>query len=228
MTTLLKVIVVTAMSAALAAAAPGDPPAAAVSRTWSFDSDEPNATPGYFAFARTGEGREGRWIVLAQPDAPSGGHVLAQVDADRTDFRFPIALVAEETHRDLGLSVKCKLISGEVDQACGLVFRYRDADNYYITRANALEGNIRLYVVKDGRRQQLASFSGSVTPKAWHDYRVEATGGNIEVFWDGKRVLSAADTTFPEGGRIGVWTKADSVTYFDDLSITPRERESPR
>jgi hypothetical protein len=217
----IALIAAAAIGALAPAVAAGDAPTSAPT-TWGFDSDEAGAAPGGFAFARTGEGREGRWTVLAQPDAPSAGHVLAQVDDDRTGFRFPVAVVEGQDHRDLQLSVRCKLVSGEVDQACGLVFRYRDANNYCVTRANALEGNIRLYTVKDGRRRQIASFSGSVTPGTWHDYRVEATGAHIEVFWDGQKVLSADDATFGEGGTIGMWTKADSVTYFDDLSVTPR------
>ena len=122
---------------------------------------------------------------------------------------------------NLRVSVKCKPVSGKVDQACGLVFRYRDANNYYITRANALEGNIRLYFVRDGKRKQIGSFNAPVTRNTWHDYRVEANGSRISVYWDGKQVLSVDDSTFPGAGTIGLWTKADSVSYFDDLVVTP-------
>ena len=190
------------------------------SKTWNFDSDKPEAPPVGFTFDRTGGGRVGRWVVLARQDAPSGGQLLAQLDADATSARFPVAVADEPAVRDLRLIVKCKPMSGNVDQACGLVFRYRNANNYYITRANALEGNIRLYYVKDGQRKQIASFAGSVSADAWHELGVEAKGEHIEVLWDGKRVLSADDKTFPDAGRVGVWTKADSVTYFDDLSLT--------
>ncbi len=130
---------------------------------------------------------------------------------------FPIAVLDAPVLRDVRVIARCKMVSGSVDQACGLVARYRDENNYYITRANALEDNIRLYTIRDGQRRQLASWSGRVTPNAWHEYRLEVRGDHLEVFWNGQRVLDHHDATFAEPGRAGVWTKADSVTYFDDL-----------
>ncbi|MBI2889240.1 MAG: hypothetical protein HYY13_00485 [Nitrospirae bacterium] len=147
--------------------------------------------------------------------------MLAKLDADDTDDRFPVATADAPSLRDLRLSVKCKPISGKVDQACGLVFRYRDENNYYVTRANALENNIRLYYVKDGRRRQFASWSGKVSAGAWHELRADARGDQIEIFWDGERIIDAHDKTFTEAGKVGLWTKADSVTYFDDLAVAP-------
>lgn len=192
-----------------------------VRRKLSFDSDQIDSPPSGFSFGRTGSGPAGRWLVRAEPDAPSRPNVLAQLDADDTSFRFPVAVADAPSLRDLRLSVRCKPVSGRVDQACGLVFRYRDENNYLITRANPLESNIRLYYVKDGKRRQLASWSGTVTAGAWHDYPVEARGDHIQVFWDGSKVLDHRDSTFMDAGRAGVWTKADSVTYFDDLAIAP-------
>jgi hypothetical protein len=183
----------------------------------TFDEDPVGAAPAKFSFGRTGSGALGRWVVRAEPGAPSGANVLAQLDADDTDFRFPIAALDAPVLRDVRTSVRCKMISGRVDQACGLVARYRDENNYYITRANALENNIRLYTVQGGRRHQLASWAGQVTLNVWHDYRLDVKGDHIEVYWNGQRVLDAHDTTFGEPGRVGVWTKADSITYFDDL-----------
>jgi hypothetical protein len=190
-------------------------------KKWTFDSDTLDKSPAGFSFGRTGSGAAGRWVVRAEKDAPSGGQVLAQVDTDATDYRFLVAAGDSPSLKDLRLSVKCKPISGEVDQACGLVFRYKDENNYYLTRANALEDNVRIYHVKDGKRQQFASFSGKVTGRTWHELRVDAKGDHFEVYWDGKRVLDAKDQTFSDPGRVGVWTKADSVTYFDDLSVSP-------
>lgn len=203
------------------AAAP-EPTASAAStgttRTWSFDVDKAGGPPDGFSFGRTGSGKPGSWILKPEPGAPSGANVLAQLDADSTDVRFPVAVANEPSLRDVRLSVRCRPISGNVDQACGLVFRYRDENNYYVTRANALENNVRLYVVKDGHRRQFEGWSGTVTGKAWHELRVEAREDHFEVFWDGKKVIDGKDRTFPEAGKVGVWTKADSVTYFDDLS----------
>lgn len=185
---------------------------------WTFDSGEADKPPKGFSFGRTGSGAQGRWILRAEKDAPSGGMVLAQVDTDDTDYRFPIAVADSPKLKDLKLSVKCKPVSGKVDQACGLVFRYQNENNYYVTRANAAENNVRLYHVKDGKRKQFAGWNGKVTQGAWHELRVEAKGDHFQVFWDGQKAIDAKDKTFSEPGRVGVWTKADSVTYFDDLA----------
>lgn len=191
----------------------------AVVRTWSFEEDRVNDAPLGFSFDRTGNGRAGRWVVWPQGDAPNGANVLAQVDGDSTEFRFPVAVADEPRLADVRLAVRCKPVMGALDQSCGLVFRYQDARNYYVARANALERNIRFYKVADGLRQQLAGWSGPVTSGVWHELVVEARGEQVAVFWDGQRVLEAQDQTFREPGRIGLWTKADSVTYFDDLRV---------
>jgi hypothetical protein len=190
--------------------------------SWRFDADTPDKPPAGFRFGRTGHGKDGRWVVLAARDAPSGGNVLAQVDADKTDDRFPVAVAESPSLADLALSVKCKAVSGQIDQGCGLVFRYQDANNYYLTRANALEDNVRLYYVKDGNRHQIKSWSGKVKSGVWHDYKIEATGDRFVVTFDGTQVLDATDKTFAQAGKVGVWTKADSVIYFDDLRVEPR------
>ena len=204
----------TAKAPTEASASPGS-----ANQTFNFDSDRADAVPAGFSFGRTGSGPPGRWIVRAEPDAPSRPHVLAQLDADDTDFRFPIAVADAPSLRDARSSVRCKMVSGRVDQACGLVFRYQDENNYFITRANALENNIRFYTVKDGKRRQLASWSGRVAASAWHEYVVEVRGDHVQIFWNGAKVLDHRDASFPDAGRVGVWTKADSVTYYDDLRV---------
>jgi hypothetical protein len=183
-------------------------------RSWTFDADPVGRPPAGFSFGRTGNGPRGRWLIRAD----GGTNVLAQLDTDDTDFRFPLAVADEPELRDVRVSVRCKPVSGKVDQACGLVARYRDDDDYLLTRANALEGNIRLYVVEGGKRKEIANHRVVVTVNVWHDYRLDVTADRIEVFWDGRRVIEQRDDTFPDAGRVGVWTKADSVTYFDDLS----------
>jgi hypothetical protein len=101
------------------------------------------------------------------------------------------------------------------------VFRFRDADNYYVTRANALENNVRLYHVVKGDRQQFAGWNGDVKSGVWHSLRADAKGDHFEVYFDDAKIIDARDTTFAEAGKVGVWTKADSVTYFDDLVASP-------
>jgi hypothetical protein len=188
------------------------------SARWSFDDAPTGAPPPGFEIAQTGNGAPGRWEILEEPERP-GNRLLAQVDTGGEDDRFPLAVATGSTFRDLRLSVRCRMVSGTVDQACGLVFRYRDAENYYVTRANALEGNVRFYKVEGGKRRQLASWSGEVAPGRWHDYRVTVQGDHVQVFFDGAVVLDARDATFPDAGRVGLWTKADSVTWFDDLTV---------
>jgi hypothetical protein len=189
----------------------------------TFEDDPADAAPAGFAFGRTGKGALGKWLVKAEAGAPSGTKVLAQVDADSTNFRFPVATLEQPILKDVRVGVRCKVISGRVDQACGLVARYRDDGNYLITRANALEDNIRLYTVRDGKRDEIASHDIEVTPNVWHDYRFEVRGDHLQVFWDGQPVLDHHDATFTDAGRVGLWTKADSVTHFDDLRLETYE-----
>jgi hypothetical protein len=185
-----------------------------------FESDGVGSEPKGFEFSRTGEGRPGKWTVIVQEDAPSGRKVLAQTDADSTDYRFPVAFTGPAM-KDLRLSVRCKPVSGSVDQGCGLVFRLMDANNYYVARANALEDNVRLYRVVKGSRRQFGGWNGKVASGVWHQLAVVAKGDRITVSFDGKGVIDERDSTFTEAGKFGVWTKADSIIYFDDLTATP-------
>jgi len=189
--------------------------------TFSFDSERPNEAPPGFEFGRTGNGALGKWVVKADKSAPSAPNVLAQTDTDDTDYRFPIAFTGPAL-KDLHLSVKCKPVSGRVDQGCGLVFRLKDADNYYVTRANALENNVRLYHVVKGKRIQFAGWNGKVTSGVWHELAVDAQADHFQVFYDRNKVIDAHDKTFSDAGKVGLWTKADSVIYFDDLTVTPK------
>jgi len=190
-------------------------------KTWDFQNDKVDEAPAGFSFGKTGQGRPGKWVIRVDPSAPAGDHVLAQVDADDTDYRFPVAVADAPVAKDLHLEVRCKQVSGKTDQACGLVFRYQDENNYYVTRANALEDNVNLYHVVKGRRRQIKGWSGKVAGQTWHTLAVEARGDRFQVFFDGKPVIDAKDDTFKDAGRVGVWTKADSVTYFDALSAKP-------
>jgi hypothetical protein len=188
---------------------------------FDFETDKPGDPPQGFSLGRTGKGSPGKWLILAVDDAPSGKNVLVQTDADRTDYRFPIAYTGPEL-KDLRLTVKCKPVSGKGDQGCGLIFRLKDADNYYVARANALEDNVRLYHVVKGDRRQFAGWNGKVATGKWHELAVEAQGDHFQVFFNGQKVIDAHDKTFSDAGKFGVWTKADSVIQFDDLTATPK------
>lgn len=199
---------------ASAAAVPATP-----SRTWSFDADKVGEAPAGFELFKTG-GKAGRWVVRAEPGAPSAPNVLAQLDADRADARFATAIATAPAVRDARVSVRCKPIAGKVDQACGLVLRFKDEKNYYLARANALEKDVNVYVVKDGKRASLGGWKGANFGDAWHELRLDAKGERLELYWDGTRVYEVSDRILPDAGRVGVWIKADSVTYFDDLTLT--------
>ena len=160
--------------------------------------------------------------MTADPSAPSKPNVVAQTSTDQTDYRFPLLISDEGSFQNLDLSVKFKAVSGNIDRAGGLVFRLRDPNNYYIVRANALENNYRLYHVVNGRRSQFAGANFKVTSGEWHELRVEAVGNKITCYYDGNKKIEATDDTFKDAGKIGLWTKADSVTYFDDLKVTAK------
>jgi hypothetical protein len=189
--------------------------------TFNFEADASGRPPNGFQFGLTGKGRPGNWVVQAVDDAPSGKNVLAQTDGDPTDYRFPIAYTGPEM-KDLRLSVKCKPIAGKGDQGCGIVWRLADADNYYVARANALEDNVHLYRVVSGKRVRFDGWNGKVASGAWHDLAVEMVGDHIQVFYDGKKVIDAHDATFTGTGKFGVWTKADSIVQFDDLTAAAK------
>jgi len=184
--------------------------------TWSFESDDVGKPPAGFEFATTAKTPAGAWTVRKDGD----NKALAQTDTNKADRRFAMALVKGSSFKDLRLSVRAKPVSGEVDQAAGLVWRCKDEDNYYLVRSNVLESNVRLYRVVNGNRTQFAG-KDEVKLKAgeWQTLRVEHKGTAIKVSLGDEKLFEADDKTFPDAGKIGVWTKADSVTLFDDLAV---------
>ncbi len=193
---------------------------------FGFEQDAVGQPPAGFAFSVTGNAAPGTWVIV-QDDVPGRGHVLAQTSAAGRGSRFPMAIAQGVLAADVDVSVKMKPVSGAEDQAGGLVWRYQDPNNYYIVRANALEGNVVVYKVERGRRVDLPvngqgrtyGKKAEVPSGRWSDLRVVATGSRFEVFWNGAPLFEVDDTTFTAAGKVGVWTKADSVTSFDDLSV---------
>ena len=188
-------------------------------KTFNFDSDVVSKTPEGFTSYATGGGPAGKWVVTEMGDAPSGKSVVVQTDADATNTRFPVLIADSGEYADLEVSVKAKSISGKVDQGMGLVFRFRDPKSYYIVRANALENNFELYRMVNGKRLQFAGGNVKVSSDQWHSVRVVAKGDHITCWFDGKQIIDAHDKTYTTG-KIGLWTKADSVIAFDDLTVT--------
>lgn len=183
-----------------------------------FESDAVGVAPAGFEFARTGNGPEGKWVVRIEKGADKN-HVLVQESPDPTDYRFPIAVLKEGVYKDVTLSVRARPLSGEVDQAFGLVWRYKDANNYYITRCNADEDNCTIYHTVNGRRRAFLNQSVKVAKNTWHTLKLEAIGDHFVVWFNGNKVLDAKDETFKDAGKVGLWTKADSVSEFDDFTV---------
>lgn len=186
-----------------------------------FEDAVPGALPSGFHAGLTGKGGPVKWTIVEDASAPAGAKVLAEVSADRTDYRFPIAVYDGISARDVEVTVRFKPVSGRVDQAAGLIIRARDDNNYYVVRANALENNVRLYRVVRGNRQQFAGVDVPVAGGRWQQLGLRAHGDRFTASLDGKVLFEASDRTFSEEGRVGLWTKADSVTYFDELTVRP-------
>jgi hypothetical protein len=202
--------------------------AALLGQVVSFDKDEPGKAPNGFVCGLTGKGRPGVWVVQRDLTAPSQPNVLAQTDADPVSYRFPVCVHDGFAATDVDLSVRYKPVSGRGDQAAGLVWRYRDQNNYYIVRANASENNVVLYKVENGARTDLPlvgkgrtyGMKAEIPTGQWGVLRVVAKGDLFEVYSNGVKLYEVKDATFPGPGKVGVWTKADSVTLFDDLAFS--------
>jgi len=124
------------------------------------------------------------------------------------------------TFGDVSVAVRCKAVSGRVDRACGIVWRYQNENNYYLTRANALEDNVCWYYVQNGRRVEVKRVHVPVASGVWHSLRADMRGDHVEVYFNGKKLIDVHDSRFIAPGKVGVWTKADSYTLFDDLTAT--------
>jgi hypothetical protein len=193
----------------------------ALGQTVNFDDARTGELPGNWTGTKTGKG-EPKWTVEKDATAPSAPNVLKQSG----EATYPVALKNDSSVKDGFVEVKFKPISGKEDQAGGVVWRAKDADDYYIARANALEDNVVLYKTVKGKRSALEivgrkggyGVEAKVAPNQWHRLRVEFAGNKATLHFDGKKLFEVVDDTFAEAGKVGVWTKADSVTLFDDFT----------
>jgi len=194
---------------------------------FDFEDAPLDEVPPRFTAALNGGGGPIDWRVVARKDAASGGKVLAQLSADRTDVRYPHVVSDEIVARDVEVSVSFKTISGKVDASGGVMFRYLDADNFYVVRANALEGNVVAYKTEGGKRSSIGvkgkrdayGLDVDVPHGAWNRLRVVAKGSLFTIFLNERMVFEVEDETFKGAGKVGLWTKADAVTEFDDLRV---------
>jgi hypothetical protein len=184
----------------------------------TLDSTDIGKLPPDFSTALTGGGGPVSWVVREDPTAPSGQRVLVQESSDDTSYRFPMCIFEKTVARDVTVEVDYKAISGKVDQAGGIVLRYTP-ENYYIARANVLEDNIDLFKTVRGKRSKVQEVAVKVAPGMWHTLRFEAKGTQLKVVFDGKVVIETTDRTFTNPGKVGLWTKADSVSAFANLKI---------
>ncbi|MEN6451519.1 MAG: family 16 glycoside hydrolase [Thermoguttaceae bacterium] len=172
--------------------------------------------PEGWTAAKTGEGPGSVWKVQADASVP-GGKVLAQTSADGPKRLFNLCVADKPKFRDVDISVAFKANAGKIDQGGGVVWRYKDAKNYYVARINPLEPNYRLYKVVDGKRTKVATAELKVPAGRWHVLHVVQQGNHIQCFFGNKKYLDVKDDTFPDAGKIGVWTKADAQTSFTAL-----------
>lgn len=180
------------------------------------------AAPLGFAFARTGSGTTGQWRVVEDATA-GGGKAIAQLSQDRTDYRFPLAIYQPLSAKNVDVTLRFKPGAGNIDQAGGIAVRLTSPDGYYVVRANALEDNVRFYRVVKGRREQIKGFDTKVASGQWHTLGLRAEGNRFTVSFDGGELFTAADDTYADTGQVALWTKADSITHFDAITITPRD-----
>jgi hypothetical protein len=185
----------------------------ALGQTIGFDTDTPGALPPTWEQGVTGRGTP-RWAVRQDASAPSAPNVLQQSGSGT----FPWCVLRASSLENGYVEVKFKALAGKEDQAGGVVWRWKDGDNYYVARANALENNVSLYYTANGRRNTLKYVDAPVPRNVWHTLRVEFAGTRIRVALNGKTYIDLEDTHIGDAGAVGLWTKADSVTSFDDFS----------
>ena len=184
-----------------------------VAETITFDQDAIGSLPNGWMAGVTGRGTP-KWTIEADPTAPTAPNVLKQSGTGT----FPWCVKNGTALADGVIDVKFRPISGKEDQAGGLVWRWKDGDNYYVARANALENNVSLYYTQSGRRNTIKYVDAPVAKNQWHTLRVEFAGKRIRVSLDGKRYIEMDNDRISGPGAVGVWTKADSVTAFDDFT----------
>jgi hypothetical protein len=214
-------------------------PAAGAELMFDFAKCAPGEIPPGFRSALTGRGRPGLWRImleeepslLAPADAPAlivtKKAVLAQLDRDPTDERFPLLIYEKETFDDFILTTRFKTVAGEVEQMAGVAFRIQDETNYYVVRASSLGRTFRFYKFVNGERSTPIGPEVEIPTGVWHELRIECKANQINCSLNGKQMFpTAIDNTFA-AGRIGYWTKSDSVSYFADTRITYTPRERP-
>jgi hypothetical protein len=195
--------------------------------SYTFEMDSIGNSPDGFRAALTGGGGPVDWKVIERDDAPSPPQVVAQLSADATRARYPLLVLDDFAAKDVDVSVQFLPVSGKVDQAAGIVWRWRDDGNYFVVRANALENNVVAYKTVGGERSSIGikgapdsyGVKAEVPSGRWSTLRVRMVGNTAEVFLNDAKLFEVENDAFMQPGKVGLWTKADSVTYFDNFQV---------
>jgi hypothetical protein len=178
----------------------------------------------------TNQGTASKWAIVKDSTAPTPPYVFAQISNDADDTRFPVAILDKPVFQNGEISVRIKPVSGKTERAGGLVWRFRDPNHYYVVRANALENNVALYRVEAGQWKQLRpkgavnvwSVRHPVPANSWSILKVAFKGPVFSVYFNHRRLFQVEDKSYQGAGKVGLWTKADSVTYFDDFRVAQK------
>lgn len=182
---------------------------------FSFAGETFHKMPKRWSNYSTGNQGIGKWEIRDDNE----NKILAQISQEHFGYHFDVIVFDDFEFKDVEVSLQFKGVAGEEDQGGGPVWRYRDENNYYIARANPLENNFRVYKVVDGIRIPMASADVKIPSLKWHTIKISMVGENIECTFNGKKYLEVNDATFSNSGKVGLWIKADAVTYFDDVKI---------
>jgi hypothetical protein len=181
---------------------------------FDFENQTVGKLPFRFMADVTGKAENIKWSIVND----NGNNVVAQQSINSGSC-YNLLVLEKNAYKDFTASVKIKAISGEEDQGGGLVWRYIDKDNYYIARYNPLENNFRFYKVENGKRKQLVSVDSDIKQGEWFTMTIDMNGNRVNCSLNGKILIESSDDTFKSEGLIGLWTKADAITYFDELKI---------
>jgi hypothetical protein len=189
-------------------------------RAFTFSKGDVGKVPAGWIAEKTGKGEGSVWKIVADDTAPSkSGVALAQTAAGPSSL-FNVCVADDTRYKDVELSVFFKAIAGKRDQGGGFVWRYQDRNNYYICRMNPLEDNYRVYKVVGGKRSaEFQDATANVPLNEWHTLKVKMEGNRIECYLDGKKYLDVKDDSIKDAGKVGLWTKADAQTRFDNFTV---------
>ena len=189
----------------------------------NFDTAPLGKMPPGWSVSMTNAGGAPQWQIIRDTSAPTQPYVLAQTSSDPTGNRCPMAILENVSLQNGDVSVRLKPVSGREDRAGGVVWRYRDANNYYLVRANALTKTVVVYKVERGQRSQVGlEVRHDIPSNAWSILKVSVRGPKFQVYVNHHRILESWDRTFNGAGKVGLWTVSDSVTYFDDFRVYPK------